>query len=287
MGGCGLRRQVDVAELAHECLGKKGLQRVKTAELEIERQCDLYESLQGPDRRVFVANRATGAGRPLTDPQVRTDDRSFVVYLRERLLLRVLPEGQRCVCGADATNFHVHTCERLHQQPRTIRHDMINMAFANGLRLCGFQCGLEPRLTEVSRRRPDILVVGLDTYAITDVTVTYPGRAYTTADPENLEDTDPFRAARTRFTEKRQKYRHWAIGSHLDFDPFVIQTNGSILPASRQWLQRVLGNQDHRLTVTNAYDFIIADTLSAVLRGNTHIYNAACGREAAARRALG
>ncbi|KAH9586568.1 hypothetical protein LSM04_006533 [Trypanosoma melophagium] len=161
------------------------------------------------------------------------------------------------------------------------------MAFANGLRLCGFQCGLEPRLTEVSRRRPDILVVGLDTYAITDITVTYPGRVTGTVEPEVLADADPFRAARTRLLEKRQKYRHWAIGNGLDFEPFIIQTNGSILPVSRQWLRRVLGNQDHRLTVTNAYDFIIADTLVAVLRGNAHVFNAACGRDGAASGALG
>ncbi|PWU86174.1 putative SLACS reverse transcriptase [Trypanosoma cruzi] len=131
--------------------------------------------------RVLIARcscptRRQEAGRPLTDPQVHADDRGFSTYLRERLLVRVLPEGQKCVCGADASNEHVHTCTRLQQNPRTTRHDMINMTFANGLRLCGFQCGMEPRLTEASRRRPDILIVGLDTYAITDVTVTY-GRA--------------------------------------------------------------------------------------------------------------
>ncbi|PWU82874.1 putative SLACS reverse transcriptase [Trypanosoma cruzi] len=118
------------------------------------------ETLQGPDRKVFVSNTAAGAGRPLTDPQVHADDRGFSTYLRERLLVRVLPEGQKCVCGADASNEHVHTCTRLQQNPRTTRHDMINMTFANGLRLCGFQCGMEPRLTEASRRRPDILIVG-------------------------------------------------------------------------------------------------------------------------------
>ncbi|PWU87422.1 putative SLACS reverse transcriptase [Trypanosoma cruzi] len=125
----------------------------------------------------------------------------FSTYLRGRLLVRVLPEGQKCVCGADASNEHVHTCTRLQQNPRTTRHDMINMTFANGLRLCGFQCGMEPRLTEASRRRPDILIVGLDTYAITDVTVTYAGRVTAYVSEESMEEADPLRAARDRLTQ--------------------------------------------------------------------------------------
>ncbi|PWU83574.1 putative SLACS reverse transcriptase [Trypanosoma cruzi] len=163
-------------------------------------------------------------------------------------------------------------------KPRTTRHDMINMTFANGLRLCGFQCGMEPRLTEASRRRPDILIVGLDTYAITDVTVTYAGRVTAYVSEESMEEADPLRAARDRLTQKRQKYRHWALANGLDFEPFVMLTNGAIHPASRRWLRRILGNQDHRLTITNAYDMIVADTLAAMLRGNVHVFNAACGR---------
>ncbi|KAF8307979.1 hypothetical protein TcBrA4_0002370 [Trypanosoma cruzi] len=277
-GGCGLRRQREIAEFAYACLGEKGKQRAMTDELDEKHQSDLYETLQGPDRKVFVSNTAAGAGRPLTDPQVHADDRGFSTYLRERLLVRVLPEGQKCVCGADASNEHVHTCTRLQQNPRTTRHDMINMTFANGLRLCGFQCGMEPRLTEASRRRPDILIVGLDTYAITDVTVTYAGRVTAYVSEESMEEADPLRAARDRLTQKRQKYRHWALANGLDFEPFVMLTNGAIHPASRRWLRRILGNQDHRLTITNAYDMIVADTLAAMLRGNVHVFNAACGR---------
>ncbi|EKF39690.1 hypothetical protein MOQ_000078 [Trypanosoma cruzi marinkellei] len=277
-GGCGLRRQREIAEFAYACLGEKGKQRALTDELDAKHQSDLYETLQGPDRKVFVSNTASGAGRPLTDPQVHADDRGFATYLRERLLVRVLPEGQQCICGADASNEHVHTCSRLSQNPRTTRHDMINMTFANGLRLCGFQCGMEPRLTEASRRRPDILIVGLDTYAVTDVTVTYAGRVTAYRSEESMEEADPFRSARDRLTQKRQKYRHWALANGLDFEPFVMLTNGAIHPASRRWLRRILGNQDHRLTITNAYDLIVAETLAAMLRGNVHVFNAACGR---------
>ncbi|PWU82960.1 putative SLACS reverse transcriptase [Trypanosoma cruzi] len=195
----------EIAEFAYACLGEKGKQRAMTDELDAKHQSDLYETLQGPDRKVFVSNTAAGAGRPLTDPQVHADDRGFSTYLRERLLVRVLPEGQKCVCGADASNEHVHTCTRLQQNPRTTRHDMINMTFANGLRLCGFQCGMEPRLTEASRRRPDILIVGLDTYAITDVTVTYAGRVTAYVSEESMEEADPLRAARDRLTQKTTK----------------------------------------------------------------------------------
>ncbi|PWU82875.1 putative SLACS reverse transcriptase [Trypanosoma cruzi] len=189
-----------------------------------------------------------------------------------------LPEGQKCVCGADASNEHVHTCTRLQQNPRTTRHDMINMTFANGLRLCGFQCGMEPRLTEASRRRR--------TSSSSDSTRTRSRR-----DPSRTPGGSPPMCRRSPW--KRQthyarhgiasrkndkKYRHWALANGLDFEPFVMLTNGAIHPASRRWLRRILGNQDHRLTITNAYDMIVADTLAAMLRGNVHVFNAACGR---------
>ncbi|PWU85427.1 putative SLACS reverse transcriptase [Trypanosoma cruzi] len=213
-GGCGLRRQKEIAEFAYACLGEKGKQHALTDELDAKHQSDLYETLQGPDRKVFVSNTAAGAGRPLTDPQVHADDRGFSTYLRERLLVRVLPEGQKCVCGADASNEHVHTCTRLQQNPRTTRHDMINMTFANGLRLCGFQCGMEPRLTEASRRRPDILIVGLDTYAITDVTVTYAGRVTAYVSEESMEEADPYalHGTASRKNDKSTVTGHWPTG---------------------------------------------------------------------------
>ncbi|KAH9586572.1 hypothetical protein LSM04_009721 [Trypanosoma melophagium] len=65
----------------------------------MQRQSDLYTSLEGPDRKVFIANRATGSGRPLTDPQVRADDRSFVVYLRGGCYNAFSPKG-RTACAA-------------------------------------------------------------------------------------------------------------------------------------------------------------------------------------------
>ncbi|ESS60448.1 hypothetical protein TCDM_12024 [Trypanosoma cruzi Dm28c] len=43
---------------------------------------------------------------------------------------------------------------------------------------------------------------------------------------------------------KRQEYRHWALANGLDFEPFVMLTNGALHPASRRWLRRILGNQD-------------------------------------------
>ncbi|PWU83285.1 putative SLACS reverse transcriptase [Trypanosoma cruzi] len=233
--------------------------------------------------RVLIARCSCPTRRPaLADPSrtrrcMRTTEVSPPTYGND-YWCACWPEGQKCVCGADASNEHVHTCTRLQQNPRTTRHDMINMTFANGLRLCGFQCGMEPRLTEASRRRPDILIVGLDTYAITDVTVTYAGRVTAYVSEESMEEADPLRAARDRLTQKRQKYRHWALANGLDFEPFVMLTNGAIHPASRRWLRRILGNQDHRLTITNAYDMIVADTLAAMLRGNVHVFNAACGR---------
>ncbi|KAF8290861.1 hypothetical protein TcBrA4_0116000 [Trypanosoma cruzi] len=63
-GGCGLRRQREIAEFAYACLGEKGKQRAMTDELDAKHQSDLYETLQGPDRKVFVSNTAAGAGRP-------------------------------------------------------------------------------------------------------------------------------------------------------------------------------------------------------------------------------
>ncbi|PWU83655.1 putative SLACS reverse transcriptase [Trypanosoma cruzi] len=186
-------------------LGEKGKQRAMTDELDAKHQSDLYETLQGPDRKVFVSNTAAGAGRPLTDPQVHADDRGFSTYLRERLLVRVLPEGQKCVCGADASNEHVHTCTRLQQNPRTTRHDMINMTFANGLRLCGFQCGMEPRLDggkpaatgHPHRRTRHVRDNRRDRH------VRRAGHRLCVGGVHGR--ADPLRAARDRLTQKRQK----------------------------------------------------------------------------------
>ncbi|PWU83575.1 putative SLACS reverse transcriptase [Trypanosoma cruzi] len=116
-GGCGLRRQKEIAEFAYACLGEKGKQHALTDELDAKHQSDLYETLQGPDRKVFVSNTAAGAGRPSRTRRCMRTTEAFSTYLRERLLVRVLPEGQKCVCGADASNEHVHTCTRLQQNP--------------------------------------------------------------------------------------------------------------------------------------------------------------------------
>ncbi|SCU67929.1 SLACS reverse transcriptase, putative [Trypanosoma equiperdum] len=281
MGGCGIRRMAQVAEYAHQCAGEKGLQQRKTEEADQRQQDDLYATLGGADRQVFTANTAAGAGRPLTDAQVRLDDATFGVYLRERLLVRVLPEGVKCLCGEDASNHHIHTCTKVHNKPRQMRHDIINSVFANGLRLCGFQCATEPRLNEVSKRRPDILIAGLDTYAVTDITVTYPGRVTvgnTAQGQRSVAAADPMKAALVRFQEKERKYSYWAIQNGLAFAPFVMLTNGAIFGKSRDWLRRVLRGQDHRLTVTTAFDGITADVVAAVLRGNVHVYSAAQAR---------
>ncbi|EAN77315.1 SLACS reverse transcriptase, putative [Trypanosoma brucei brucei TREU927] len=286
MGGCGIRRMAQVAEYAHQCAGEKGLQQRKTEEADQRQQDDLYATLGGADRQVFTANTAAGAGRPLTDAQVRLDDATFGVYLRERLLVRVLPEGVKCLCGEDASNHHIHTCTKVHNKPRQMRHDIINSVFANGLRLCGFQCATEPRLNEVSKRRPDILIAGLDTYAVTDITVTYPGRVTvgnTAQGQRSVAAADPMKAALVRFQEKERKYSYWAIQNGLAFAPFVMLTNGAIFGKSRDWLRRVLRGQDHRLTVTTAFDGITADVVAAVLRGNVHVYSAAEAMEKARR----
>ncbi|RNC32945.1 cleavage and polyadenylation specificity factor [Trypanosoma cruzi] len=54
---------------------REGKQRALTDELDAKHQSDPYETLQTSDRKVFVSNTAAGAGRLLTDPQVRADDR--------------------------------------------------------------------------------------------------------------------------------------------------------------------------------------------------------------------
>ncbi|PWV07265.1 putative SLACS reverse transcriptase [Trypanosoma cruzi] len=54
---------------------REGKQRVLTEELDAKHQSDPHETMQTSDRKVFVSNTAAGAGRLLTDPQVRADDR--------------------------------------------------------------------------------------------------------------------------------------------------------------------------------------------------------------------
>ncbi|KAH8612171.1 hypothetical protein ERJ75_000916900 [Trypanosoma vivax] len=81
MGGCGLRRQVTIAEFAHECVGHKNLQRSKTEEADRDLSNALFATVYGAERQVLTANAAAGAGRALTDPQVCTDD-AGILHLR-------------------------------------------------------------------------------------------------------------------------------------------------------------------------------------------------------------
>ncbi|PWU85180.1 putative SLACS reverse transcriptase [Trypanosoma cruzi] len=203
-GEGGLRRQREIAEFAYACLGEKGKQRAMTDELDANTRATFTKPC-----RVLIARCSCPTRRPaLADPSrtrrcMRTTEVSPPTYGNDYWC--ACCRRDRSAYGADASNEHVHTCTRLQQNPRTTRHDMINMTFANGLRLCGFQCGMEPRLTEASRRRPDILIVGLDTYAITDVTVTYAGRVTAYVSEESMEEADPLRAARDRLTQKTTK----------------------------------------------------------------------------------
>ncbi|KAH8608673.1 hypothetical protein ERJ75_001282000 [Trypanosoma vivax] len=230
MGGCGLRRQVTIAEFAHECVGHKNLQRSKTEEADRDLSNALFATVYGAERQVLTANAAAGAGRALTDPQVCTDDAAFCTYVLERLLERVLPDGQKCVCGADASNWHVHTCTKLHGKPRQLRHDVANSKLALGLRLCGFDCTTEPHLNEVSKRRPDLLITGLGTQAVTDVTVTHPAvhprggkRSDSHSGIMTYEEAqavyNPVHSAKVRYQEKCRKYAHWASQNGLNFAP--------------------------------------------------------------------
>ncbi|KAH8608498.1 hypothetical protein ERJ75_001301700 [Trypanosoma vivax] len=283
MGGCGLRRQVTIAEFAHECVGHKNLQRSKTEEADRDLSNALFATVYGAERQVLTANAAAGAGRALTDPQVCTDDAAFCTYVLERLLERVLPDGQKCVCGADASNWHVHTCTKLHGKPRQLRHDVANSKLALGLRLCGFDCTTEPHLNEVSKRRPDLLITGLGTQAVTDVTVTHPAvhprggkRSDSHSGIMTYEEAqavyNPVHSAKVRYQEKCRKYAHWASQNGLNFAPFVLLTNGAVYEQSRTWLRKVIASHDHRLTVTTAYDFVTGDVVAAVLRGNVHVF---------------
>ncbi|PWU83579.1 hypothetical protein C3747_858g12 [Trypanosoma cruzi] len=63
--------------VAYACLGEKGKQHALTDELDAKHQSDLYETLQGPDRKVFVSNTAAGAGRPLTDRRCMRTTEAF------------------------------------------------------------------------------------------------------------------------------------------------------------------------------------------------------------------
>ncbi|KAF8292895.1 hypothetical protein TcBrA4_0074900 [Trypanosoma cruzi] len=99
-----------------------------TDELDAKHQSDLYETLQGPDRKVFVSNTAAGAGRPLTDPQVHADDRGSPTYLRERLLMRVLPEDRSAYAGRriQRARAYVHATptKPADHTPRHDQHDV-------------------------------------------------------------------------------------------------------------------------------------------------------------------
>ncbi len=65
------------------------------------------------------------ANQPFFHEDCLLEDKAFVAWSRQRLLIRVLAPTTKCHCGEDASNMHVLTCGRLAGNPRIFRHDAV------------------------------------------------------------------------------------------------------------------------------------------------------------------
>nr|AAA75435.2 unknown [Crithidia fasciculata] len=175
-GGLGLRRSSEIAKFAQADVGQGEAHQAHTKALDEGIKHQLQPLLSESEVQILKSNAGMGAGRVLTDSSLRIPDVAATIALRERLLLRVLPEGMQCVCGGDATNYHVHTCSNIPTKPRTRRHDGVVDELVALARKMGYEPSKEPRADVTSRARPDLYITGSLKPAATDVTITYPGR---------------------------------------------------------------------------------------------------------------
>ena len=263
MGGFGLRKMTDISTFAPRCMDK-GEQHLATAKMDEARRDALFSSLSGLERSIVLAS--SKSSRPLVDASLNLGDRAWTVWARQRLLLRVLPPGVKCVCGGNATNDHVNTCARL---SKLHKHDDVLDALAMGIAACGKHCHKEPPAAPgFSKARPDIRS---DDY-VTDVMLTYPGVSslFATAPA-------PFAAAKRAAHGKEKKWTAWAEARGYLFTPFIVESTGGILGESRRWLRLVIGDADSPITITTMLSHITGQVVRAALKGAVALFAGACG----------
>jgi hypothetical protein len=262
LGGLGLRPTELTASVGLACVGNKGEQQRSLRAVEAQRYSALFDTLSGLEQTLVLSHAHPVASRPLTDSAMRLPDEAMRQYVLQRLLLRILPIGATCPCGADASNDHVLSCGRLGSNPKLARHEAIADALQLGCSMLGFIVHREPRAFAVlNAARPDVYLVSDDRLAATDVTVTF-------AAHRGVVGARQLAAASAAVATKTAQWQRWASTMAIDFAPFVLEHSGAMPKVSIAWLRRVVGDRDHDLTVASAFDDIMRGVLVALHRCN-------------------
>lgn len=267
LGGLGLRQSAETAPLAFASVGVKHAQHKLQKEVDEARHKAILASLSGQDR-AWLASGAK-ANRPLYQEECILSDPAFTAWVRQRLLLRVLPPTIRCSCGADATNAHVLACPRLAGGPRIYRHDAILDALAGEITAAaGGVTRLEPASGQANRSRPDIVHVAPVGRFAADVTVATPGTGpvHTQGQP----------AATRAASRKSHIWSAWAEARGIDFVPFVLEATGASTKENAAWLRRLL---QHTTTTSigAASQQVLGAAVAAMLHGQLALFNSASG----------
>ena len=87
-------------------------------------------------------------------------------------------------------------------------------------------------------------------------------------------------AAGVKAKEKDDVWAAWASGQGMAWAALAVETTGAISDNFRTWLHQLVDEREGALTITSAYDDIIADVLTEVLEGTANLFAAAQGRVA-------
>jgi hypothetical protein len=250
-------------------------QRIATSEIESCLARDLLAALETAQRAVVISGTAPGAGRPLTDTQVKISDDALTCWVKERLLVDVV--AGNCICGKQATNIHVHTCEQLRGY-KTTRHN--NTMDACGLVLARAGCAvtLEPRQLnpQAARTRPDIIISATPAGPVRfvgDLTIRFPAAASCLP----TAATTQLHAAAIGEGVKDTAWAQWAQTCNADWAPLAMESTGGIATRFTGWMRRLCSNLDGPLTVSSVLDEAMAAILTACLEGTAEMFRAAAG----------
>lgn len=260
-GGLGIRSQERLAAFCRDCVFDKGKQKELTAALD-EELLDTLNSILLKDTvsmKVLESNRSVGGRRAFSDPSFTITDVPFRLALLQRLLLRAVHSGVRCVCGkSDATNAHVNTCPAT-AAARTHRHNAVQHAVANWCQEMGYQTRLEVPAGNGTKRRIDITMSSLTASFATDVAVCYPGQVA----------ADPFAKVGD---EKMRDWARWAATTGCEFKPFVMASTGEMAPYTLRLVHALAGSRPHPYTPQTAAAELLGAVARAVLSANTLMF---------------
>jgi hypothetical protein len=197
------------------------------------------------------------------------DDTPFRVWLRQRLLIRVLPEGERCCCGENATNIHVLTCGRLSGNPRIFRHNGIMESLeTSALGFAAATVRSEPVSGGANRSRPDLIITTMSGKYATDVTVATPGTLATAGLGAGA-------AASAASRVKRDAWQPWAQAYGMNFCPFVVEATGTLHTEIFPWLRRIF--RDRSICPADTCRVVADRAVAAMLKNQVALFVAASG----------